>query len=83
MKTVATFPRAIFFLTVAATLSSLILLSLVRLPTGDLEDEMDDLEGHVIREDTLVSAPMDGNDAPTDRTAKLHLPAIVVTETSP
>jgi hypothetical protein len=80
MKTVATAPRAIFFLTVAATLSSFILLGLVRLPTNDLEDEMDDLEGHAVREETLDSVPTGEHNSPT---VNMHPPAIVVIETTP
>jgi hypothetical protein len=77
MKTVATAPRAIFFLTVAATLSSFILVGLVRLPTNDLEDEMDDLEGHA---ETLDSVPTGEHNSPT---VNMHPPAIVVIETTP
>jgi hypothetical protein len=47
MKTVATFPRTIFFLAVAAVIVSLILLSLVRLPKD------------VVMVDDLESAPRD------------------------
>jgi hypothetical protein len=60
-KTVATFPRAIFVLTVVLMIISLILLALVHPPTSE-----DDVEGAVpvicvtiTREDTLIQIDED------------------------
>jgi len=57
MRTVATFPRAIFIVTVGALVTSLVLLSLIRIPQDTPVDEEETVVvPRVEREDTLVEA---------------------------
>ena len=59
-RTVATFPRAIFFFTVATIVISLFLLLLVRLPSA-VEKNIVDLESSATgnAEDSLQTQPLD------------------------
>ncbi|KAK7054689.1 hypothetical protein VNI00_003152 [Paramarasmius palmivorus] len=62
MNTVATYPRTIFFVSVASVLISFIILAFVRLPAGTKPGTLSDVEeqllpeGSTAREDTLVDA---------------------------
>jgi hypothetical protein len=57
IKTVATFPKAIFFVSVGSVVISFICLSLVRLPTDlvtDAEEEVSHIPDHGTRDATLI-----------------------------
>ncbi|KAJ7172296.1 major facilitator superfamily domain-containing protein [Mycena filopes] len=83
VKTVATFPEAIFFVSVASVVVSLVCLSFVRLPADartDLEEEVSHIPDHGVRDATLVNLDESGN----MRGGKSSAPAIpVVTVSAP
>jgi hypothetical protein len=62
MNTVATYPRTIFFVSVASVFISFVILTFVRLPAGTKPGPLSDVEeqllpeGSMAREDTLVDA---------------------------
>ncbi len=69
MKTVATFPRTIFFVSVGSVVLSFVFLSLVRLPhKRGQDDEIPSAEATLGREATLVD--MDAEDQEAERGGK-------------
>lgn len=60
MKTVATYPKTIFFVSAGAITLAFIFISLVKLPTHVPSDDVEGALPHgVQREDTLVGEPED------------------------
>ncbi|KAF8212040.1 major facilitator superfamily domain-containing protein [Mycena galopus ATCC 62051] len=88
VKTVATFPKAIFFVSVASVAISFICLSLVRLPT-DIRNDVEEEEGasylpdHGVRDATLVDVSADGDLRGRRKDASMIVPVLTVSAPSP
>ncbi|KAJ7905702.1 major facilitator superfamily domain-containing protein [Mycena olivaceomarginata] len=82
-KTVATFPKAIFWVSVASVCISFVCLSLVRLPTDiriDAEEESH-IPDHGVRDATLVE--IDGDSQRRRKDASVIVPVVTVSAPSP
>jgi hypothetical protein len=71
MKTVATFPHAIFFLCLAVVAVSFVLLCLIKVPKGDYIGVVDDVESSVPQEGSLVDTMSD--EERSERSEMLHV----------
>ncbi|KAJ7775088.1 major facilitator superfamily domain-containing protein [Mycena metata] len=85
IRTVVVFPTAIFFVSVASVVISLICLSLVRLPADartDLEEEVSHIPDHGVRDATLVEVDESG-DLRGRKNASSAVPVVTVSAPSP
>ncbi|KAJ7120490.1 major facilitator superfamily domain-containing protein [Mycena crocata] len=84
IKTVATFPRAIFFVSIASVVIALACLSLVRLPTElhtDPEEEVSHIPEHAARDATLVDVEESEGDLRGRK--KISVPQVTVSAPTP
>ncbi|KAJ7724442.1 MFS general substrate transporter [Mycena maculata] len=85
MKTVATFPQAIFFVSVACVVISLTCLSLVRLPT-DVQTDVEDVSyipDHGSRDATVVDLDPSGGLRGRKKDSSPSIPQVTVSAPSP